>query len=164
MPKSWSKRAPKTKLERKALFARCGTKAFLDPKNLKFPVMAKSGPCVPDCAGVEAAYSRAKQFKRGKTASKARRLKNTSCRVGLGRDTISSKIDWLYETRRQIREASYAIDRKRCMDAAMHLHEARDIMKTKVEPGRETREWYDDEVDRLKTDCKLNLGASRRRR
>jgi hypothetical protein len=72
--KGWSRRAPKTQRERRALYARCGAKAFLDPKNLKFPVMAKSGPCVLDCAGVKAAYSRAKQYRRGKTAGKAKRL------------------------------------------------------------------------------------------
>jgi len=72
--RGWSRRAPKTKRQREALYARCGAKAFLDPKNLKFPVMAKSGPCVPDCAGVKAAYSRAKQYHRGKTAGKAKRL------------------------------------------------------------------------------------------
>jgi hypothetical protein len=97
------------------------------------------------------------------TVIAARRRKRQR-RRGLGRETRTSKIDWFYETRRQIREASLALDKKRCMDAAMHLTEARDIIDTKVQPGRETREWYDDEVDRLKTTCKLNLGASRRRR
>lgn len=79
--RSWSKRAPKTKREREALYARCGAKAFLDPKNLKFPVMAKSGPCVPDCVGVKAARSRAKQYRHGKVAGKAKRLgKRAACR------------------------------------------------------------------------------------
>lgn len=78
--KGWSKRAPKTMKQRRALLARCGTKAFLDPKNLKFPIMAKSGPCVPDCGGVKAAYSRARQFKRSKVSAKARRFK--ACAVG----------------------------------------------------------------------------------
>lgn len=73
MAKSWSRRAPKTKVERKALLARCGRKAFLDPANLKFPIMAKSGPCVPDCAGLKAAKSRAGQFHRRKIKAKAAR-------------------------------------------------------------------------------------------
>ena len=61
--KGWSKRAPKTKKQRDALFQRCGSAAFLDAKNLKYPVMAKSGPCVLDCAGIRAALSRAGQYK-----------------------------------------------------------------------------------------------------
>lgn len=72
--KGWRRRAPKTKREREALYARCGAKAFLDPKNLKFPVMGKTGPCVPDCEGVRAAYSRAKQYRHRKAAGKAKRL------------------------------------------------------------------------------------------
>jgi hypothetical protein len=79
--KGWSRRAPKTKGEREALYARCGAKAFLDPKNLKFPVMAKSGPCVPDCAGVRAAKTRAAQFKRRKVGAKAKRLSTRACRL-----------------------------------------------------------------------------------
>jgi len=79
--RGWSRRAPKTKREREALYARCGAKAFLDPKNLKFPVMAKAGPCKPDCAGVKAARSRAKQYRRGKIAGKAKRLASrAACR------------------------------------------------------------------------------------
>lgn len=60
--KGWAKRAPKTKKQREALRARCGDRAFLDPKNLKYPVMAASGPCVIDCRGVRAAKSRAGQY------------------------------------------------------------------------------------------------------
>jgi hypothetical protein len=72
--KGWRKRAPKTVSERRALLARCGSKAFLDAKNLKFPVMAKTGPCVLDCEGVRAAKSRARQFHHGKVATKAVRM------------------------------------------------------------------------------------------
>lgn len=69
----WSKRAPKTMKERRALKARCGAKAFLDPKNLKFPVMAKNGRCVIDCAGVRAAKSRAGSLHRRKIMTRAKR-------------------------------------------------------------------------------------------
>jgi hypothetical protein len=78
--KGWRKLAPKTKGERTALYARCGTKAFLDPKNLKFPVMAKTGPCVIDCEGLRAAKARAAQFKHRKVGAKAKRLgKRAAC-------------------------------------------------------------------------------------
>lgn len=77
---SWRTRAPKTKGERSALYMRCGAKAFLDPTNLKFPIMAKHGPCVPDCEGVRAAKSRAGQYHRGKIAKKAARIsKRAAC-------------------------------------------------------------------------------------
>jgi hypothetical protein len=78
--KGWRKLAPKTPHERRALLARCGAKAFLDPKNLKFPVMAKTGPCVVDCEGLRAAKSRAAQYKHRKVGAKAKRLgKRAAC-------------------------------------------------------------------------------------
>lgn len=67
---SWAKRAPKTMKQRRALLARCGPRAFLDPANLKYPVMAKSGACRIDCAGAKAAYSRARQWRRKASARK----------------------------------------------------------------------------------------------
>ena len=78
--KGWRKRAPKLVSERRALYARCGAKAFLDPKHLKFPIMAKSGPCVIDCAGLESAVRRAGQYKHRKIETKASRLgKRAAC-------------------------------------------------------------------------------------
>jgi hypothetical protein len=78
--KGWRRRAPHLKSERKALHARCGAKAFLDPKRLKFPIMAKHGPCVPDCEGIRAAKSRAAQFHHRHAAAKAERLgKRAAC-------------------------------------------------------------------------------------
>ena len=78
--KGWRRRAPKTPTERRELLARCGAKAFLDPKNMKFPVMAKTGPCVVDCEGLRAAKSRARQYHHGKVATKASRMgKRAAC-------------------------------------------------------------------------------------
>lgn len=78
--KGWRARAPKIPSERRELYARCGAKAFLEPKNLKFPVMAKTGPCVVDCEGLRAALSRAKQYRHPKAAAKAKRLgKRAAC-------------------------------------------------------------------------------------
>lgn len=78
--KGWRRRAPKTKSEREALYARCGAKAFLDPKKLKFPIMAKSGSCVVDCEGLRAAKSRAGQYKHRKVKAKAARMgKRAAC-------------------------------------------------------------------------------------
>lgn len=78
--KGWRKLAPKIPSERRALLARCGTKAFLDPRKLKFPIMAKKGPCVADCEGLRAAYARAKQYRHPTAAAKAKRLgKRAKC-------------------------------------------------------------------------------------
>lgn len=70
-----------------------------------------------------------------------------------------SNIDRFYAIRRHLREASNALDRKRCMDAAMHLHEARDLMKPRFDPGTETRTWYEDEKARLQASCRLSFAA-----
>lgn len=68
---SWRRNAPKTKAERRALLARCGSRAFLQPGKLKFPIMRKHGPCVVDCAGLKAAKSRASQYGHRAVAKKA---------------------------------------------------------------------------------------------
>ena len=70
--KGWGKRAPKTQQQRRRLLERCGPRAFLDPANLKYPIMAKSGRCVVDCQGLRAAKSRAGQMK-----SEARRARRS---------------------------------------------------------------------------------------
>lgn len=72
--KGWSKRAPKLVSQRRRLLAKCGTKAFLTPAKLKFPIIAKTGPCVVDCAGLRAAYARARQFHHPVAAKKAQLL------------------------------------------------------------------------------------------
>lgn len=76
--KGWRKHAPKTKSQREALFARCGRRAFLQPDKLKFPIMRKTGPCVPDCEGIRAAKSRAGQYHHRGVKAKANRLGKTA--------------------------------------------------------------------------------------
>lgn len=71
---AWGRKAPKTVHERRALLARCGARAFLDPKGMKFPVMPKRGACTVDCAGLRAAYARAKQYGHRKAAAQAKKL------------------------------------------------------------------------------------------
>ena len=76
----WRAAAPKTLEQRRRLLARCGKRAFLDPANLKYPVMAKSGPCVIDCRGLRAAKSRAGQYHHRSLEKKATRLgRRVSC-------------------------------------------------------------------------------------
>jgi hypothetical protein len=81
--KKWSQIAPKTVGQRRALLKRCGRKAFLDPDNLTYPIMAARGPCVPNCEGLKAARSRAGgqvtiQGRKRSTAAKAKKRKAKS--------------------------------------------------------------------------------------
>jgi hypothetical protein len=87
--KGWGKAAPKTMQQRRALKARCGAKAFLDPKNLKYPVMAKSGPCVVNCQGARAAKARlgqmvstAENAGKPKDAARYRRMQKKADKLG----------------------------------------------------------------------------------
>jgi len=72
--KGWGKVAPRTTNERRALLARCGRAAFLDPDGLRFPVMPKAGGCVVDCRGARVAYSRARQYGHRAVAARAKRI------------------------------------------------------------------------------------------
>jgi hypothetical protein len=53
---AWMTRKPKTTRDREDLYEACGTKCFLQPKVLKYPVCAKDNTCKIDCDGVRAAY------------------------------------------------------------------------------------------------------------
>lgn len=73
--KGWRARSPRTITERRQLRARCGTKAFLLPAKLKFPVVPKRGPgCAVDCQGLRAAKARAAQLGYKTVARKADRM------------------------------------------------------------------------------------------
>jgi len=84
--KGWRGAAPKTRAQRRALYERCGARAFLLPNQRdaglsKFPVMARQGACVPDCRGVRAALQRASRYGYDEVARKARKLaRRGSCR------------------------------------------------------------------------------------
>jgi hypothetical protein len=87
--KGWAKRAPSRVSARRELKKRCGAKAFLLPGELKYPIMAKSGPCTIDCQGLRAAKSRlgamatsAKRVKRYAESKKFRRLQMKADRIG----------------------------------------------------------------------------------
>lgn len=71
--RGWAKAAPKRGRERNLMKKQCGSKCFLQPKNLKFPVCKSSrgrfgktsnkASCKPDCRGLLSAYRRAQQWK-----------------------------------------------------------------------------------------------------
>jgi hypothetical protein len=78
--KDWKRRAPKSSADRRHLRDRCGSSAFLVPGRLKYPVMAKAGPCQLDCIGLRAAALRAQLQRRPQLAAKARRIaKRSKC-------------------------------------------------------------------------------------
>lgn len=61
--RGWSRVAPKTVGERRAVLAKCGRRCFLGP-GTTFPVCARlgAGSCKVDRRGVAAAYSRAREW------------------------------------------------------------------------------------------------------
>ncbi len=77
--KGWADLAPKPGKQRAELLNRCGSKAFLIPKEKKYPIIAKSGPCKVDCRGVQSAYNRARQYHHQDIANKAQNIKNKYC-------------------------------------------------------------------------------------
>ena len=75
--RGWSRVAPKTVGERSALMSKCGRRCFLGTRKT-FPICA-AGSCEIERRGVQAAYSRAREWasitarKKGKDASRAHR-------------------------------------------------------------------------------------------
>jgi len=65
--KGWSKRSPNTR-QRTVMLKKCGRKCFLGPKK-SFPICTK-GTCKINPKGVYAAYVRARQWGKPKTAYK----------------------------------------------------------------------------------------------
>jgi hypothetical protein len=65
---------------------------------------------------------------------------------------------------KHLREASAALDRRRCPDAALHLYEAQDLMKRGRDVGAETRERFAEESQRLQKSCRTSFGTRKRSR
>lgn len=76
--KGWKKQSPHRKSERQLLMDRCGSKAFLMPKSLKFPIIsvsqARSRTCAISPKGTLSAYRRAQQYGYSGIAKKAYEL------------------------------------------------------------------------------------------
>lgn len=81
--RGWGRAAPRTMTERKALAKRCGLKkCFLRPSNLGFPICSYRGSCKPDCRGLAAARSRARQFGYASIVRKARSMRKSCPKSG----------------------------------------------------------------------------------
>lgn len=73
--KGWGKEKPQLRSDRKKSYKNCGSRCFLEPSQLKFPICSK-GSCKVSCKGLSAAYSRARQHRKiyPHTAAKAIRI------------------------------------------------------------------------------------------
>lgn len=73
--KGWSKRVPKRVGQRRQLKKTCGSKCFLMPSTMGFPICKKCSKttcsCAVDCGGAKAAFARARQTRRNTVAKKA---------------------------------------------------------------------------------------------
>lgn len=86
--RGWAASAPKPGKPRQVLKRACGDSAFLMPKELKFPIVAKCGSgqeetkcnCKVDCRGVLAALIRARQYGYTNVANAARHILDTKCK------------------------------------------------------------------------------------
>lgn len=71
--RGWSKQAPKLRSERKTMLSKCGSKCFLLPTKMKFPICSKN-TCKLSCKGIVSAKIRASQWKYRDVAKQADRL------------------------------------------------------------------------------------------
>ena len=71
--RGWRKEKPGVH-ERTVMYTRCGSKCFLGPKT--FPICTKK-TCTINPRGVHAAYTRARQWKYTRIATRARQLMKT---------------------------------------------------------------------------------------
>jgi hypothetical protein len=87
--KGWGKWKPKTRGDRRDMVKDCGPQCFLypdAPSYPKFPICSRNnnGDCFLDCKGVQAAYIRARQWRKrfpqyNKLAEQAKVLKKNLC-------------------------------------------------------------------------------------
>jgi len=78
--KGWKQAKPKSVGARQALKEKCGSRCFLLPSKLKFPICNKN--CKVDCRGLVAAKSRAGEWKYRTVYKKANALINKgSCTI-----------------------------------------------------------------------------------
>jgi hypothetical protein len=82
-PEGGSWNPPKTKKGRKELLDKCGKRAFLEPSDLKYPVIQNSKTCKVERQGVIAAKKRAAQYHHPELVEKADDLLREKKQKGL---------------------------------------------------------------------------------
>ena len=78
--KGWSKISPKRGNQRQELYAKCGDSCFLLPNELKFPICSNKNDCRINCSGLNAANTRAGQYKYSDVQKKAKKLYYENCK------------------------------------------------------------------------------------
>ena len=74
--KGWKKAKPQSVGSRRKMYKKCGSRCFLRPSELKFPICRKD--CKVDCRGLVAAKSRAGEWKYSTVYKKANAMINKS--------------------------------------------------------------------------------------
>lgn len=80
--RGWSSASPQKGKERQELFNRCGSKCFLLPQSLGYPVcdsLRLNKTCKFNCSGILAAKIRANQFHKRSVAKSAKKLEKKYC-------------------------------------------------------------------------------------
>lgn len=70
---SWKNIQPHSRGERKTMYQKFGSKCFLQPSNLGYPVCGPDGQ--PVCSAIESAYKRSREWNHEDIAAKALKLK-----------------------------------------------------------------------------------------
>ena len=78
--RGWGALSPKKGRGRNELYEKCGSKCYMDPENLKFPICPDlkftKGKCVLDRRGLQAAKQRAQQYGYTKIADKVEQIES----------------------------------------------------------------------------------------
>lgn len=74
--RGWGSRAPKLISERRKMMEKCGSKCFLLPSKLKFPICDKN-TCRVNCKGIVAAKVRSGEWKYKSVQKRANRMINS---------------------------------------------------------------------------------------
>lgn len=80
--RGWKAMSPQRGMERHELKMKCGDKAFLDPKNEKYPVMPAlrvNDNCEYDCSGLVSAKVRSCLYHNNDIAEKSQKLGEKNC-------------------------------------------------------------------------------------
>ena len=80
----WSKMSPKLISQRRKMKRVCGSKCFLQPGKLAYPICPK-GSCKINCKGLSAAYVRSRQWKKPHVSAKAKKMLKSKCKRSVGK-------------------------------------------------------------------------------
>ena len=77
----WTSISPRKITLRRQMYKKCGSKCFLRPRDLKFPICASDLSCKAHCSGIASALSRAGQHKYTSVKRKATKMYYGKCSV-----------------------------------------------------------------------------------